>query len=77
MTSPNSYRVKDIVGFEVLTVQGEKLGALMDVLPTGSNDVFVVGEGKQEVLIPALKTVVQSIDLETKTITVDLPRGLR
>lgn len=72
-----SYLVKDIAGFDVLTVQGELLGQLENVLPTGSNDVFVVGKEPKEILIPALKSVVLDIDRAARKITVDLPKGLR
>ena len=77
MTEPTTYRVKELVGCEVVTIAGEVLGTLRDVLPTGSNDVFVVGEGPAEILVPALKSVVRSIDLESRRIEVDLPKGLR
>jgi 16S rRNA processing protein RimM len=77
MVSEASYRVAEIAGFLVVTPEGEELGILVDVLPTGSNDVFVVGEGAKEILIPALKTVVVDIDKNTRRITVVLPKGLR
>lgn len=77
METNRTYRVAELAGCRVLTVEGEDLGPLMDVLPTGGNDVFVVGEGKKEILVPALKTVVLSIDLEKRVITVSLPKGLR
>lgn len=69
--------VKEIAGFEVVTVQGESLGQLQDVLPTGSNDIFVVGNGTKEILIPALKNVVLDIDKKLRRITVELPAGLK
>lgn len=77
MAEPITYRVKDLAGCEVVTTSGEVLGTLRDVLPTGSNDVFVVGEGPAEILVPALKSVVLRIDLEKRRIEVDLPQGLR
>lgn len=76
MKKEETYLVRDLAGCEVVTDEGESLGSLMDVLPTGANDVYVVGEGKKEVLIPSLKEVVLSIDLENKKITVKLPKGL-
>ena len=44
---------------------------------TGSNDVYVVKDeyGKQ-ILLPAIKEVIKSIDVENKTITVHLLEGL-
>lgn len=77
METGKTWLVKDLVGCEVVTVEGEVLGRLRDVLPTGSNDVFVIGEGLAEVLIPALKEVVLDIDASAKRITVKLPAGLR
>ena len=61
----------------MVTEEGEDLGALVDVLPTGGNDVFVVREGEKEILIPALKSVVLSVDMDKRSITVRLPKGLR
>lgn len=76
MEEEKKYLVKDLAGCLVVTVEGQELGILRDVLPTGANDVYVVGEGKEEVLIPALKSVVLSIDLENRRIEVTLPNGL-
>ena len=57
----------DIIGCEVFGGD-KKLGTVTNVLKTGSNDVFEV-DGK--ILIPALKSVVQSIDIANKKIVVD------
>ncbi len=51
-------------------------GKLTEVLQPGSNDVYVVKEGKREILIPALKTVIKSVDLEKGRMEVELPAGL-
>ena len=57
----------DIIGCEVFG--GDKrLGTVTNVLKTGSNDVFEV-DGN--ILIPALKSVVRSIDIAAKRILVD------
>jgi 16S rRNA processing protein RimM len=74
---PDDFLVRDLAGCQVITVEGEVLGLLTDVLPTGSNDVFVVGREPNELLIPALKTVVKEIDLTGRRIVVSLPAGLR
>ena len=70
------WKVADIAGYKVETEDGLFLGELKDVLPTAANDVFIVAREDQEILIPALKTVVLSISAEEKKITVRLPKGL-
>ena len=74
---PLEYKVSDLAGSQVLTPEGELLGTLMDVLPSGGNDIFVVRQGEREMLIPALKDVVRSIDIAGKRLEVVLPQGLR
>lgn len=73
----NSYFVCDILGCEVIDENGRSLGILKDVLQTGANDVYVVrNENNREILIPAIKSVVERISLEDKKINVTLPKGL-
>ena len=56
----------DIIGCEVFDCE-KKIGTVTNVLKTGSNDVFEV-DGS--ILIPALKSVVKSIDISAKKIVV-------
>jgi 16S rRNA processing protein RimM len=72
-----TYSVVDLAGCQVMTLQGECLGLLVDVLPSGGNDIFVVQQGLREIMVPALKSVVKTIDLKKKRIEVELPPGLR
>ena len=58
----------DIIGCEVFS-GNKKIGVVTDVLKTGSNDVFQV-QGDEEILIPALKSVVKKIDIANKKIYV-------
>ena len=51
-------------------------GKLTEVMQPGSNDVYVVDNGTRELLIPALKTVIKSVDLEKGRMEVELPAGL-
>ena len=71
------YYVKDLLGLTVETEEGEKLGKIIDVFKTGSNDVYTVkqADGK-EIYLPAIKDVVQKIDLKEKKVTVKLIEGL-
>lgn len=67
------YYIFDIIGLNVFTETGELLGVITDVLQPGSNDVYVVQqEGKQDLLIPAIKQVVKKIDISGKQMVVKL-----
>lgn len=66
----------DIIGLSVVSREGETLGVVTSIFPTGSNDVYVVEDKGEERLIPALESVILSIDLDARTMTVDLPEGL-
>ena len=75
-----SYYWVDIIGISVFTIHDEYLGVVESIIPTGSNDVFVVRDPNRvhdkETLIPALGSVILEIDLKRKTMRVDLPEGL-
>ena len=73
---PGEYFVHQIVGLQVHTTAGEHLGTVEEVLSTGANDVYVVPGPRGEVLIPALKTVIRTIDLAAGQLIVELPPGL-
>lgn len=62
-----------IVGLEVYTPQGSSLGRVAEVLPTGSNDVYIVRGGPRELLIPAIEDVVREVDLERGRLIVEPP----
>lgn len=73
----NSYFICDLIGSTVYDENEIILGSLINIFPTGSNDVYVVrNKDGMEILIPALKTVVQSVDIENRVIKVVLPEGL-
>ena len=62
---------------EVYTDEDKFLGKIVDVFPTGSNDVYVVKDdlGKQ-VLLPAIGDVIKNVDVENKKMVVHLIEGL-
>ena len=73
----NSYFIVDLLECSVYTEENELLGKIDDIFPTGSNDVYVVKDGLgKQILIPAIKEVVKSVDLANKKIVVKLLEGL-
>jgi len=66
----------DILGMEVETQEGKRIGKVKEIFPTGANDVYVV-EGKGgEILLPATEEVIQSIDIKKGVMEVVRKEGL-
>ena len=74
---PGSYYQHDIIGLQVLTLDGQEIGQIVEIIVTGSNDVYSIKnpEGSQ-VLIPAIKDVIKHIDLNHRTMHIDPLPGL-
>ncbi len=65
----------DLIGLAVY--EGDAyIGEVAHIFATGSNDVLVVTCGENERLIPAVDSIVRRIDLDEKTMQVELPEGL-
>lgn len=72
----DTYYHYQVLGMRVITIEGEEVGVVADILATGANDVYVVkGDGK-EILVPALADVVLEVSVEHRRMVVDLPEGL-
>jgi 16S rRNA processing protein RimM len=71
------YYLRDIVGCEVVTEEGETLGRITDVLSPGANDIWVVGLPKgKELLLPVIDDVVLDVDIAARKVKVHLMEGL-
>jgi 16S rRNA processing protein RimM len=74
---PGQYYVFQVIGLEVRAPDGARLGEVVDVLRTGSNDVYVVRSAAgPDVLIPAVDTFVQQIDIAAGRVVARLPEWL-
>ncbi len=72
----DEYYMEDLMGCSVYE-KSEFLGKVIDIIETGANDVYVVvDENDREILIPAIKQVVQNVNVKEKRIDVLLPIGL-
>ncbi len=67
---------EQIIGLSVITTTGLALGKVVDILQTGSNDVYVVKDDDKEYLIPAIADVIKKIDIEEKRILIEAMDGL-
>lgn len=65
--------IVDVIGCAVCTGEGERLGAVTNVLPA-KTDVFVMEREGREWMFPAADGVIAEIDVEKGVVTVDKKR---
>lgn len=71
------YYIKDLLGCDILTEDGEILGQLEDVSQNGGQDLYLVkSKAGKEIMIPAVKEFILDINLDKRRIIVRLPHGL-
>ena len=68
----DEYYYHQLLGLEVVTTTGEALGRIIEIFPTGANDVYETPLA----LIPATKDMIREIDLERGRMVVDARPGL-
>jgi len=67
----------EIIGCVVKTTEGDELGEIIDIIQTGANDVWVIKrKGEKDLLIPYIENVVKGVDIENKSVVIELVEGL-
>ena len=65
------YFVDEIISCKVYHADtGELLGTLSDVSKTGANDVWHIKNGDKEYLVPAIESVVISVDIDAEKVLI-------
>lgn len=67
----DSVFIADILGAKAYDTQGHEIGVLKDVLTPGGVDVFVFKTAKGTMMMPALKTVILTMDADEGRIVLD------
>jgi 16S rRNA processing protein RimM len=71
-----SYYHFELIGMEVFSESGEKLGSIVHIFPTGSNDVYVMKQGRKEIYIPATKDIIKQVDRTARKMIIHVMDGL-
>ena len=66
----------ELIDLKVYLDTGKYLGIIKEIIPTGSNDVYVVKQNDSEFLIPAIYDVVKKIDLNKGEMIITAIDGL-
>ncbi len=65
-----------VIGLVVYNADKIRLGIIIDIISTGSNDVYVIkpdDENEKEILLPAITSVILEIDLKKRMMVVNPP----
>ncbi len=71
-TEDNEYYWVDLIGCNVLTVEGTFIGRVENLIATGASDVLVVKNKNKEFLFPFSENVVKNVDITSKKIIIDV-----
>lgn len=71
-----SYFIDDVLGMEVVTEEGKRVGVVREVLRLPSNDLWQVESGQRYISIPAVKEFIRKVDLRTRTVVIHEIEGL-
>jgi 16S rRNA processing protein RimM len=79
LDDPEEFYDHDLIGLRVVTVAGDEVGTVADVLHYGQNLLVVDGTGSRsgtEILVPFVAGIVPLVDVAGGRLVVDPPAGL-
>lgn len=72
----DEYYWMEMIGMEVETEEGKRIGRIKEIFPTGAHDIYVVQGKRGEIFLPAVQEVIQSIDRGRRVMKVTWMEGL-
>jgi 16S rRNA processing protein RimM len=79
VADPDEFRDHQLIGLAVLTLDGEQVGQVTDVLHYGQDLLVVAGLGERagtEIMIPFVSAIVPDVDVSAGQLRIDPPPGL-
>jgi 16S rRNA processing protein RimM len=76
---PDEFRDHQLIGLSVVSLDGDQVGEVTDVLHYGQDLLVVAGCGKRagaEILVPFVTPIVPEVDLAAGRLVIDPPEGL-
>jgi 16S rRNA processing protein RimM len=74
--APGQYYHYQVIGFEVFSASGERIGIISSTFSTPAGELYVVQGTAKEHLIPAIKEFIDKVDFTTGRIIINPPEGL-
>jgi len=73
---PGEYYHYQVIGLEVLDLNGARIGIITRMWSTPGGDLYVVRGADKEHLIPAVKEIVEKVDFAAGQMIINPPDGL-
>jgi len=74
--NPGEYYYYQALGLDVFDLQGRWIGVITQVWSKEGGDIYVVTAASKDYLIPAVKAVVEKVDLPGRKLIINPPAGL-
>lgn len=75
--SEGEYYFDQIIGLEVWTEEGDKIGFIKEIIQPGANDVWVVKRDKKsDLLLPYIDDCIKEVNIAERKVIVHLLEGL-
>jgi 16S rRNA processing protein RimM len=72
----DEYYWHELLGLQVTTEAGQRLGRIESIVPGKNHDVYVCTGHEREILLPAVGEVIRKIDINAGVMVVRLLKGL-
>lgn len=70
------YYLIDLIGLDAVTVDGEEIGTVSDILEQTAQTLLVIKNGEEEILVPKCDAFVDRVNLDEKKIYIKPIEGL-
>lgn len=72
------YFLHDLMGCNVVDTAGNKLGHIIDIMQSASNDIYVLKDNmnNKEYLIPAVNEFIKDVNIQKRIVTIDPIEGM-
>lgn len=73
---PGEYYHYQVIGLEVFDTEGKRIGVVARTWSTPAGELYVVDGAFKEHLIPAVKEIIERVDLVAGKLIINPPKGL-
>jgi len=75
-TDEGEYYWRDLIGLEVFSKAGDRIGRVVRLVERGEQDLLIVDIDGREAMIPFVEPIVVTVDVAAGRLVIDPPEGL-